>query len=948
MRSSLFVSVGLVFGLLPGTRAATVPVDFARDVAPILRAYCAGCHDDARREGRLSVETYARLRAGGEDRGDPIRPGQPDASFFMRSLEGRDSPKMPPKDEPRVPAAELATLRRWIEEGAPGPEPTRDVSILSDLAVPRIPPAAGPVAYSAAAYSRDGRRLALGRFGEFEVWDTTHQALLRKIQGLPGKVNGLHFSPDGTRVVAATGVTGLSGVALVYEVATGDRVLALAGHSDALYDAEYSPDGTRLATAGYDRVVRLWTTGDGALVRAIDVHKGAIFDLAWHPSGSILASASADETVKLWRVADGVRLDTLNQPQGEVRSVHFTADGEHVLAAGADKRIYLWRLTSREVPGLNPVIHSRFAHESAIHALAVSADGRYVLSSADDRTVKLWSLPDLRLLHAYPTQPEIAASVVGIPGTERFLMARMDGRTEAIPVVASLSAPISGPEKVGNPAAVGPNAATVPTSTANLVPREAMEAEPNDLASEAKPVEVPAEVSGRIGRPGDTDHYRFAAEAGKDVLLEVTAARSKSKLDSRIEILHPDGSPVEQVVLQAVRDSWFTFRGKDSESPDDFRLHNWAEMELDEYFYANGEVIRLWLYPRGPDSGFKVYPGEGRRHTYFGTTALAHAVGEPGFVVVPLPAGSRPAPNGLPVFRLDYVNDDDPTRRNGTDSLLIFSPPRDGEYVVRVSDVRGFGGEQDFSYRLSVRSPRPGFKVTLSGTGAKVSPGSARELTFKAERWEGFDGPIRIEIGKLPPGFGSSSPIEIEAGQSTAVGILHAEIGSADPDEAADRAVTVSAFATIAGQEVRQDLGTLGDLQLGPPPKVTLEILPSSERSYVTELAGRPLEFAMRPGETIQARVRAVRHDFTGRIELGNEDSGRNLPHGVYVDNIGLNGLLIVEGQTEREFFVTASKIVRPCRRLFHLRARVDDGQASKPVIVNVLPSNAADVAASR
>ena len=81
----------------------------------------------------------------------------------------------------------------------------------------------------------------------------------------------------------------------------------------------------------------------------------------------------------------------------------------------------------------------------------------------------------------------------------------------------------------------------------------------------------------------------------------------------------------------------------------------------------------------------------------------------------------------------------------------------------------------------------------------------------------------------------------------------------------------------------------------------------------------------------------ATRHDFTGRIEFGNEDSGRNLPHGLYVDNIGLNGLLIVEGQTERDFFITAAPWVPAGERLFHLRTKADQGQASRPALIRVL-----------
>ncbi|MEZ6076210.1 MAG: hypothetical protein R3C56_11235 [Pirellulaceae bacterium] len=54
---------------------------------------------------------------------------------------------------------------------------------------------------------------------------------------------------------------------------------------------------------------------------------------------------------------------------------------------------------------------------------------------------------------------------------------------------------------------------------------------------------------------------------------------------------------------------------------------------------------------------------------------------------------------------------------------------------------------------------------------------------------------------------------------------------------------------------------------------------------------------------------------------MGKEDSGRNLPHGAFVDNIGLSGLLIPEGQTQREFFITAAPKVAPGRRQFHLPA---------------------------
>ena len=537
------------------------------------------------------------------------------------------------------------------------------------------------------------------------------------------------------------------------------------------------------------------------------------------------------------------------------------------------------------------------------------------------------SLPDL-----------VAALVPG--GAGGMVVGRMDGSLAVEPVVVD---PPAAAVAVA-PASAAPAAAAAPPPAGPAAPAAVVEQadrEANDGAATAQVVSLPAAVKGSIGRPGDVDCFRFAARGGERLVLEVNAARSKSKLDSRIEVLDVAGAAVEQVVLQATRDSWFTFRGKDSNQSDDFRVQNWREMELDEYLYAGGEVVKLWHYPRGPDSGFIVYPGEGGRHTFFGTSPVTHALGEPAWIVEPLPPGSRPVPNGLPVFRLTYENDDEPTRRFGTDSQLLFTAPADGEYVVRVSDVRGFGASADpaeFAYTLHVRPPAPSFAVSVGGKDPKVSPGSGRELAFTAERHEGFTGPIRVAVENLPAGFTFHGPLEIEAGQRKALGVLSAAADAPAPDASASAAVKVTATAVVDGREVVKELGTLGELKLAEKPKVTVAILPGPDASAVRQVPGEPLTLLVRPGSTTAARVKAERHDFPNRIEVGNADAGRNLPHGVYVDNIGLNGLLIVEGQTEREFFITASPVAKPGRRLFHLKAGPDGGQCSTPVLVEVLP----------
>lgn len=917
---------------------------YRTDTVPFLRDYCVGCHNDRDRDGEFSVETFQSLLAGGEN-GPVIVPGDARLSPLIQVLTGGADPSMPPKGEPRPPESRIAALASWIDSGAAGPVGADDRSFLADLIVPDVKPRPHvPRPVTAAAYSRDGNRLALGYYGRIDLLNADDQAVFRVLKGMPGKVNAVEFSRDGSRVIAATGVAGLRGEAILLDANSGEPLRSFTGeHNDALFDAALSPDGRVLATAGYDRRILIWDTDTGAVSREIDGHNGAVFDLAFSPDGTVLASASADETVKLWTVSSGRRLDTLNQPRAEQYTVAFTPDGEFVAAAGADNRIRLWRLVSRTDPAINPLVHARFAHESDIVGLSISSDGDWLISSSADRSIKIWSLPDLRQVRAIGGQSDVAFGLAFHPDNRTFTAARMDGTIGSWSVpdrdehaIASVRPDNPAPDRspVREPELESGSASPSASATGDSPETHARlsESEPNDEPGNAMAVTLPAEVTGRIQSAGDVDLFRFDARAGEDWVIETNAARDGSKLDSKIEILDSDGNPIEQVILQALRDSWFTFRGKDSDTPDDFRLQNWREMELNEYLFANGEVVKLWLYPRGPDSGFKVYPGFGKRRTYFGTTALSHPLGEPCYIVKPLAPTAEPAPNGLPVFRLYYENDDEPFRRWGRDSQVLFTAPADGSYLARVTDVRGFGGTE-FHYTLVIRPRRPDFTVRIGGANPSVSPGSGREFSLSVDRFDGFEGEIRVAVSGLPPGFSASTPIVIEQGQDMAFGVIHADSNAAAPPTDAAGSSTLTATAVLGGQTVSRVVGTLGTIQLGEPAKLLVEILPDDGRPSPDK---GPLEFTIAPGETITARVRATRIDFKDRIALGNEDSGRNLPHGVFVDNIGLNGLLIVEGQSERQFFITAAPWVQESTRFFHLRAAGDGGQASQPALLHV------------
>jgi mono/diheme cytochrome c family protein len=928
MRRTFLCLTACIVSALTGTGLAKdpAPPGYAKQIAPLFRKYCTACHNADDREGKLSLETFAELKKGGK-RGPSVQPGDLKSSRLFMMVSG-PKPTMPPEGSDPLSADEVALLKTWIETGALGPDGNEPIT--KTLNVPKIGAAkvkAKPV--GALAATPDGRVLVVARFGRVEVVEAKTMKVIRTLSGLPGKVNSLQLIKDGHWVVVGSGIAGLYGKTTVWNLKSDKTIRSIEGHRDVLYSAQVSPDKRLLATASYDRKIILWDLETGQEIRRFEGHNGAVFDLVFSPDGSLLASASADSTIKLWHVEKGIRLDTLSQPLKEQYVVRFSPDGQFVVAGGLDNRIRVWRVVSKNKPKINPLVYARIAHEGAITQLDFTPDGKSLISSADDRTVKLWETAEFTQLHAYEKQPDVVAALAMTADGGSFFVGRSDGSIQKLPVVSAGQSTSTGREVVAAEIAEG-----MPT-------QDVTEAEPNNSIENATTLKLPARAKGRIYREGDAkesdvDLFRFEAKAGQTWVFEVNAARSKSPLDSTIAILNADGMPVQRVLLQAVRDSYVRFRGINSTTKD-CRLQNWEEMDLNQYLYLNGEVVRLWLWPRGPDSGFIFYERNGKRQNYFGTTANSHALQEPCYIVEPHAPGTELIPNGLPVFPINYENDDDPERELGADSRLRFTAPADDAYFVKLADVRGFSGEK-FSYELTARPARPDFAVSVGGANPSVPAGSGKEFSVSVDRKDGYDGPIEVNIEGLPPGFHVTSPLILQPGQFKAYGTINAVRDAAKPTPENAKATKVTATAVINGKKVTHNVNNLGEIKLAAAPKFLVAIGPDTTDGSNAEPpkfgTGNPLELTISPGETITARVHIERSEkFKGRV--GFEAISQNLPHGIIVDNVGLSGLLIVEGTYQRQFFLTAADWVPETTRIFHLRSR-EEAQTSWPIIVHV------------
>jgi hypothetical protein len=451
---------------------------------------------------------------------------------------------------------------------------------------------------------------------------------------------------------------------------------------------------------------------------------------------------------------------------------------------------------------------------------------------------------------------------------------------------------------------------------------ETLEAEaPNDTPAAAQALSAPVTVNGRISTAGDADFYRFRARKGETLILEVGGRRLGSPLDSVIEVQDPSGKPVERATLRCVAETVTTLNDRDSVTAA-LRLVSWTDLNVNDYVYVRGEIVQVLQLPLGPDEDVRFRNIRGQRLGMLETTPVAHANGTPVYKVQVHPPGRTFPPNGMPVFRL-YFRNDDGGPSYGKDSRVTFTPPADGEYVVRIADVRGEGSPRH-AYRLTIRQPKPDFRLSLSPEHPGIPTGSSVPVTVSADRIDGFDGPIDVKLEGLPEGF-SATTTTIEVGEVTANLLLTAAPDAKTPADPLRLRVVGTARM---GEEVVRTAEPAGGRAL-------LTVLPKPDLTVKTEQR----KIVITPGseEGLEATI-TRENGFGGRVPIDL----KNLPFGVRVLDVGLNGVLITESETARRFRIFCEPWVKPGQRLVYCTVRTETDSAAptevaaEPILLEV------------
>jgi WD40 repeat protein len=343
---------------------------------------------------------------------------------------------MPPKSEEPLTPEELALIKLWIDQGAKAPigarvrpkpvitalpanvHPVRAIAVSPDktmvvasranqihvydagsgtfirtllepgLATPDKKPVQGShlSIVESLAFSHDGKYIASGAFGEVTLWDAQTGMLKQKIPGFVHCVMALAFSPDNKLLATGGGAPTEDGEIKLIEVPSGKIVADIKnGHSDTVFGVCFSPDGTKIATCGADKFVKVFEVSSGKFIKSFEGHTHHVLGVGWKSDGKLLASCGADNAIKVWDYEKGEQVRTMNGHTKQVTRLMFVGNTPNVLTCSGDLSVGLWNVDNggrqRSYAGATDFLY----------AIGVSPDGSVVAAGGEEGVVRLYN-----------------------------------------------------------------------------------------------------------------------------------------------------------------------------------------------------------------------------------------------------------------------------------------------------------------------------------------------------------------------------------------------------------------------------------------------------------------------------------------------------------------------------------------------------------------------------
>jgi WD40 repeat protein len=211
-----------------------------------------------------------------------------------------------------------------------------------------------------------------------------------------GAVNDIRFSPDGKTLAVAGGQPSARGDIRLYSTDDWKLQATLGGHLDVVSSVSFRHDGKQLASASFDKTVRIWDLETRQTILNYTDHSDFVYAVAFGPKGDWFATASKDRTGRMIDARTGKSILTFSGAESDVLAVAVRPDGEQIVTSGFDASLNWWNTKTGER------IKRGGGHDIATNEIAFVPSGEFAVSAGSDRTVRTWDAKTGTLMKSMP------------------------------------------------------------------------------------------------------------------------------------------------------------------------------------------------------------------------------------------------------------------------------------------------------------------------------------------------------------------------------------------------------------------------------------------------------------------------------------------------------------------------------------------------------------------
>ncbi len=408
------------------------PVSYYRDVVPIFKRSCTGCHHPGKLKGQLDLTTYEAFLKGGKH-GPAFKPGDTKSSSIIEEIGGSE-PNMPKEGDP-LAKVEVALIERWIREGGTNDTPANANSF--KLAEPPIYTTMPVV--SALAFSPDGSLLAVSGYHEVLLRSPDGSNLIARLVGESPRIESLAFNSNGTMLAVAGSAPARFGEIQIWDVSsngvanpTNALLKSFKISSDSIYGISFSPESERVAVGCADKTVRIIAVKDGKELVKLDNHSDWVFGTTFTLNGKRVLTGSRDRAMKLIDASNGQFIDDINKLLEPVLCIARHPKEDVVVyggEAGSTRTYKIAENQGRTAANNDVNIIKNFDRLSGpVHAVAYSADGTLIASGGSDSEVRIYNAKEGKRVATLKGHEGAIFTLAFSPRTNHIAAAGYDGK----------------------------------------------------------------------------------------------------------------------------------------------------------------------------------------------------------------------------------------------------------------------------------------------------------------------------------------------------------------------------------------------------------------------------------------------------------------------------------------------------------------------------------------